>query len=196
MGEGAEAGEWVPVLEGKDIGLWRTQAPRVEVRVGDGVHVAARNRYDCVSYVLRQTAAYPICARKVGAVYFRNSLLGLALPEDARCDVRYVVAFLNSRLGRYLYVVLVQEASQRVFPQVKLAALARLPVRMPEGLAENALHERIVALAEHRLSTRLEPEQAAEVEAEIDAAIEDLHGVDDELREAMLARLASVPRVP
>jgi hypothetical protein len=196
IGEGVDAGEWVPVLEGKDIGLWRTQAPRVEVRVGEGVHVAPRSRYDRVSYVLRQTAAYPVCARKMGASYFRNSLLGLAPPEDARCDARYVVAFLNSRLGRYLYVVLVQEASQRVFPQVKLAALARLPVRMPEGPAELALHERIVALAERRLSSRLEPEEAAELEAEIDAAIEDLHGVDDALREAMIARLASVPRVP
>ncbi len=196
MGEGADGGEWVPVLEGKDIGLWRTQPPRVEVRVGEGVHVAPRSRYDRVSYVLRQTAAYPICARKVGAEYFRNSLLGLAPPDDARCDVRYVVAFLNARLARYLYVVLVQEASQRVFPQVKLAALARLPIRMPEGPAEQALHDRIVALAERRLAGRVEPEVAAELEAEIDEAIEDLHGVDDELREAMVGRLASVPRVP
>lgn len=196
MGEGQAGGEWVPVLEGKDIGLWRTQAPRVEVRVGEGVHVAPRSRYDRVSFVIRQTAAYPVCARKVGAEYFRNSLLGLAAPEDARCDARYVVAFLNSRLGRYLYVVLVQEAAQRVFPQVKLAALARLPVRMPEGPAEQALHDRIVTLAERRLSPRLESAHALEIEAEIDTAIEDLHGVDDELRAAMVERLASVPRVP
>lgn len=196
IGEGADGGEWVPVLEGKDIGLWRTQAPRVEVRVGEGVHVAPRSRYDRVAYVLRQTAAYPICARKVGAEFFRNSLLGLAPPDDARCDVRYVVAFLNSRLARYLYVVLVQEASQRVFPQVKLAALARLPIRMPEGPAEHALHDRVVALAERRLAPRLEADVAADLEAELDAAIEDLHGVDDVLREAMVERLASVPRVP
>lgn len=196
IGEGESGAEWVSVLEGKDIGLWRTGVPRVEVRVGEGVHVSPRSRYDRVSYVLRQTAAYPICARKVGADYFRNSLLGVAVPEDPPCDVRYVVAFLNSRLARYLYVVLVQEASQRVFPQVKLAALARLPVRIPEGPTERALHDRIVMLAERRLASPIAPDVAARIEMEIDTAIEELHEVDDVLRDAMVTRLASVPRAP
>jgi hypothetical protein len=196
IGEGSadDASAWTPVLEGKDIGLWRTQPPRVEVRLGEGVHVAARSRYERVTYVLRQTAAYPICAKKVGAALFRNSLLGIAPPDDAPCDVRYVVAFLNSRLGRYLYVVLVQEASQRVFPQVKLAALARLPIRLPEGPAERALHDRIVGLAEERMAAR--PDEADAIDAAIDRAIEDLHGVDDVLRDAMFERLASVPKAP
>jgi hypothetical protein len=196
IGEGSadDAAAWTPVLEGKDIGLWRTQAPRVEVRLGDGVHAAARSRYERVTYVLRQTAAYPICAKKVGAALFRNSLLGIAPPDDAPCDVRYVVAFLNSRLGRYLYVVLVQEASQRVFPQVKLAALARLPIRLPEGPAERALHDRIVRLADERMAARAGEAEA--IEAAIDRAIEDLHGVDEALRGAMLERLATVPKVP
>ncbi len=196
IGEGGaeDPGAWTPVLEGKDIGLWRAQPPRVEVRLGEGVHAAARSRYERATYVLRQTAAYPICAKKVGASLFRNSLLGIAAPDDAPCDVRYVVAFLNARLGRYLYVTLVQEASQRVFPQVKIAALARLPIRMPEGPAERALHDRIVGLVEERMAARAD--EATAIEAELDRAVEDLHGVDDDLREAMIARLASVPKAP
>jgi hypothetical protein len=193
-GAGSDAAGWTPVLEGKDIGIWRTGPPRVEVRLGEGVHAAPRSRYERTTYVLRQTASYPICARKVGAALFRNSLLGLAAPEDATCDVRYVAAFLNSRLGRYLYVVLVQEAAQRVFPQVKIGALARLPIRMPEGPVERALHDRVVGLVEERLGAG--PDAAAGVEAAIDRAIEDLHGVDDALREAMIERIATLPKAP
>jgi hypothetical protein len=196
IGEGSpeDRGAWTPVLEGKDIGLWRARSPRVEVRLGEGVHAAARSRYERATYVLRQTAAYPICARKAGASLFRNSLLGVAAPDDATCDVRYVVAFLNSRLGRYLYVVLVQEASQRVFPQVKIGALARLPIRMPEGAVERALHDRIVGLVEERIAAG--EADAPAIDAAIDRAIEDVHGVDDVLREAMIERLASVPKAP
>lgn len=187
---------WVPVLEGKDIGLWRTEPPRVAVRLGAGVHVAPTERYERVSYVVRQTAAYPICARKLGALHFRNSLLGVTTPASAPCDVRYVVAFLNSRLGRYLYATLVQESAQRVFPQVKLGALARLPIRMPVGDDERARHDRIVELAEARFALAHDDATAQELEASIDAAIDAMHEVDDVLREAIALRLATMPLPP
>ena len=187
---------WAAALEGKDIGLWTTRAPRVEVRLGAGVFVARVERFDRCTYVLRQTAAYPICSIKPAGLRFRNSLLGLAAPEGARCDLRYVVAFLNSRLGRYLYVALVQESAQRVFPQVKLGALARLPIRFPEGPAERALHDRIVLLVDRRFDAPAGSVEGRQLEAELDAALEDLHGVDAELRQAMVERLESLPAPP
>lgn len=191
-----DSGNWVPVLEGKDIGLWRTSPPRVEVRLGEGVYSGAEKRYDSFAYVIRQTAAYPICAKKSGARYFRNSLLGVTTPDGASCDVRFVVAFLNARLGRYLYAVLVQESAQRVFPQVKLGALAKLPIRFPEGVEERALHDRIVVLADARFGSVSGSNEALAIEADIDVLMEQLHEIDDELREEMASRLRVLPPPP
>ena len=188
--------EWVPALEGKDIGAWRTNAPRIEVCLGGGAIVRPKSRYEVVSYVIRQTAAYPICAQRVGVVYFRNSLLALTAPEGAPCDVRYVAAVLNSRLGRYLYAVLVQESAQRVFPQVKVGALARIPIRFPEGEDEWALHQQIVGLVDARLLKKAGSKAARSLDAALDAAVETLHGVDEALRPIIVERLRGLPPPP
>ena len=77
-------------------------------------------------------------------------------------DVRFVVALLNSKLLRFAYVTTVREAQQRVFPQVKLGPLGRLPIRNVDlsDATEKATHDRIVDLVEALLT--LQREQRAE----------------------------------
>jgi hypothetical protein len=101
-------------------------------------------------------------------------------------DVRYLVALLNSKLIRFAYVETIREASQRTFPQVKLGALASLPLReITSGdKAGRAIHDRLVDLVEAllQLQRTLRAEsnptrrdsltnQAAALDAEIDQCV-------------------------
>lgn len=91
----------------------------------------------------------PIVGPHEHTQYFRNSLHGLRAPDNG-IDVRYLVALLNSKLIRSAYVETIRETSQRTFPQVKLGALASLPLRevATDDKAGRAIHDRLVDLVE------------------------------------------------
>ena len=119
-------------------------------------------KYERAKFVIRQTAPYPIVGPREHALHFRNSLHALYEPSVGP-DVRFVVALLNSKLLRFAYVTTVREAQQRVFPQVKLGPLGRLPIRNVDlsDATEKARHDRIVNLVEALLA--LQREQRAEL---------------------------------
>lgn len=132
----AEAqGQFVPVLEGKQIGRYRCSPPEMAVRLDTGhdLYKSKEEKYQNAQYILRQTAPYPIVAPHDHTTYFRNSLHGLSAPEQGsgvkNVDIRYLVGLLNSKLLRFAYVEMIRESQQRTFPQVKLGALALLPLR-------------------------------------------------------------------
>ena len=208
----AAKGKYVPTLEGKQIGRYWCAPPEVAVLLdtGNSVFVSAEDRYARARFVIRQTAAYPIVAPHEHTTYFRNSLHALFAPEGG-IDVRYLVGLLNSKLLRFAYVQSVREASQRTFPQVKLGALAQLPIRavdlsLPE---EREKHDRIVELVEALLSKKRElrgeknPNEverlrrtASALDDQVDRAVYGLYGLsDDEVQEveAFVATLVPPP---
>jgi len=152
-------GKFIPTLEGKQVGRYWCNPPEVAVRL-DTKHelfMSKDEKYERSKFVIRQTAAYPIVAPRDHATYFRNSLHGLSEPDNG-LDIRYIVGLLNSKVLRFAYVELVREASQRTFPQVKLGALARLPLRSVDMsiAAEKARHQLIVQLVEQMLALQRE----------------------------------------
>lgn len=171
----------VPILEGKEIGRYRCAAPdRAFQRAyspepGEYFSTRPEARYADASFVIRQTASYPIVGPRRHATYFRNSLLALYPPTDGR-SVEYLVGLLNSRLFRYLYNTIAREAGQRAFPQVKIGTLRRLPIRRldladPRDLTR---HDAIVALARQLLVLHDGQDKATDTAecASRDAAIE------------------------
>ena len=127
----AEAkGKFVITLEGKQIGRYWCAPPEVAVRLDTDARVflGRDHKYQNAKFLIRQTAAYPIAGPREHATHFRNSLHALYAP-DGDLDVRYLVGLLNSKLLRFAYVTTIREASQRVFPQVKLGPLGTLPIR-------------------------------------------------------------------
>jgi hypothetical protein len=165
-------GDVLPVLEGKLVGRYGCRLPEVAVRLDSQLplFISRVERYRAVSFVIRQTAAYPIVGPREHTVYFRNSLLALFPPSDG-IDVHYLVALLNSKLLRFVYTETVREAQQRAFPQVKVKALQSLPFRridlaVPE---ERVRHDGIVALAKHALVAQraaLEPGASAVIDVQ------------------------------
>ena len=144
-------GRFLPTLEGKQVGRYWCAPPEVAVRLDtkESLFKSKDEKYTQAVFLIRQTAAYPIVGPHEHTQYFRNSLHGLRAPDNG-IDVRYLVALMNSKLIRFAYVETIREASQRTFPQVKLGALALLPLReIASGdKAGRAIHDRLVDLVE------------------------------------------------
>lgn len=178
----------VPVLEGKDVTRYACRLPEKVLRLAplpDTAFFRARDeRYARATFVIRQTAGYPIVGPRRHATLFRNSLLALYPPEDGTSPL-FAVGVLNTDLMRAMYEALVHEAGQRVFPQVKLRALRALPFAAPrlDDPQQRASHDRIVSLVEQRLS---EPDGAAtDLERSIETSVCELYGLTaDEVRRA------------
>ncbi|HMY20627.1 MAG TPA: TaqI-like C-terminal specificity domain-containing protein, partial [Polyangium sp.] len=145
-------GKFLPALEGKQIGRYRCSPPEIAVRLDSGYDLfkSKDEKYTNALYIIRQTAAYPIVAPHEHANYFRNSLHGLYTPDNG-VDIRYLVGLLNSKLIRFAYVEMIREAQQKAFPQVKLGALAMLPMRSIDSPATKTQHDRIVEMVEKML---------------------------------------------
>ncbi len=187
---GAPAGA-VPILTGRQIGSYRCAPPQHALHLayakqpGDYFAIRPADRYDAATFLIRQTADRPIVGPRRGAVYFRNSLLALSPPHDGRAS-EYLVGLLNSALLRYVYRIQVQESAQRTFPQVKIAALRRLPIRrlILTDPGDRAQHDAIVAvvrrlLALHEGAVPTAQDTARPVVARLDRLIYRLYDLDE-----------------
>ena len=148
----------VPLLIGENIGRYSCSRTAKYLLLGykakgdEYFSIRPKKRYTDAKYVIRQTAAYPIVGPRLNADYFRNSLLALYSPEG-QTSVEYLVGLLNSSLIRYLYTVSVRESQQKVFPQVKIGSLRKLPIKFVDFKVdeEKATHDRIVELVKKML---------------------------------------------
>jgi len=197
-------GQFLPALEGKQIGRYRCSPPAIAVRLDTGhdLFKSKDEKYQKALYVIRQTAPYPIVAPHEHTMYFRNSLHGLYAPDNG-IDIRYLVGLLNSKLLRFAYVETIREAQQRTFPQVKLGALATLPLRAIDmnAPAEKKQHDRLVDMVQQmldlqkKLPTQRSPKriesmrkQIEKLDSEIDKVVYDLYELTD-------AEIAAVDKV-
>jgi N-6 DNA Methylase/TaqI-like C-terminal specificity domain len=151
-------GKVLPALEGKRVQRYVCEPPEIGVRLDSRkpLHgTTNEGRFKAAVFLIRQTAAFPIVGPHEHATHFRNSLLGLFAPTDG-LHVNYLVALLNSRLMRFLYMESTREAQQRTFPQVKLAALRALPMRKIDlaSTADKERHDELVRLVDDALQTQ------------------------------------------
>ena len=114
------------------------------------------HKYQNAKFLIRQTAAYPIAGPREHATHSTRSHALYA--PDGDLDVRYLVGLLNSKLLRFAYVTTIREASQRVFPQVKLGPLGTLPIRALDlqSPAERKKHDHVVELVDSILTAQRE----------------------------------------
>ena len=192
----------VPVLEGKQISRYFCDVPKKVVDLyyvpskGEYFNIRPIEIYQRSSFVIRQTAPYPICGPKKHADYFRNSLLALFPPTDGR-DVRYIVALLNSQLLRFAYETTVRESDQKAFPQVKVRSLRSLPLRGIDFTkkAEKEHHDNIVKLVETLMNLHEKIDKATiphqvnvlqrrieSIDQDINSLVEKLYGLTQEER--------------
>jgi hypothetical protein len=171
--------ETVPVLEGRRIHHFRCDtpdrwlAPTYMCREGEYFRIAAEAVYRNTDIILRQTADRPIAARHIHRCHFRNSVLALRVEEPF--SVEYVLAVLNSDAAHWIYSALSIEAKQRVFPQVKIHALRKLPIPDPSAGANRARAAEIIEIV-RRIESQPVPEKA--LLDELNRLVWDLYGLD------------------
>lgn len=106
-----------------------------------------------------------------------------------------MVGLLNSRLIRFLYEQTTAESRQQAFPQVKVSALRRLPIRAINlaDTADLARHDRMLGLVQamldlhKRLAGTTTPRDRELLQRQIDATdrqidqlVYELYGLTDE----------------
>jgi hypothetical protein len=125
----------VPIIEGRQIHPFHCAPPGRWLNTGyqpsgdEYFRISDPRVYRDVDILIRQTASRPVAARHLYRCHFRNSALGLKVPEGF--SVEYLIGILNSEVAGILYQAYSPEALQRSFPQIKVNALKHLPIPDP-----------------------------------------------------------------
>ena len=129
--------------------------------------------------IWRQTAPYPIATIDTNYIWFRNTIQCAWVREEysSKISMLAFLAIINSSYIRFLYNRLVQE-SGRVFPQVKLTHLKKLPIVLPD----EQLGKDLAVLADKILNTKRDNPSAdtSLCESEIDNLVYRLYDLSEE----------------
>lgn len=129
--------------------------------------------------IWRQTAPYPIATIDTNYIWFRNTIQCAWVREEYSNKISMLtfLAIINSSYIRFLYNRLVQE-SGRVFPQVKLTHLKKLPIVLPD----EQLGKDLAVLADKIVNTKRDNPSAdtSPWESEIDHLVYQLYDLSEE----------------
>lgn len=119
------------------------------IRRNETVHLDTKTFSQKPKILIRQTADRPIAALDTEGVWFGRSIIAVMGGESPRYALQYLVGILNSRLICHTYRKMVKEKG-RVFAQVKLSKLKRIPIRTIDfdNKSDVERHNRIVALVD------------------------------------------------
>jgi hypothetical protein len=128
--------------------------------------------------IWRQTASYPIATLDTKGIWFGRSIQAGTVKSEVRLDIRYILAIMNSKYLRWLYAQNVKEEG-RVFPQIKLAKLVKLPIPILDlsKKSDKTKHDQLVSLVDKMLE--LKQKEAAEQNQQLKTMIaRQIEGVD------------------
>ena len=132
-----------------------------------------------VKIIWRQTAPCVVATLDTNYIWFRNTIQCAWVRDDYsdKISMQAALAIFNSRYIRYQYNKLVQE-SGRVFPQVKLTHLKKLPIVIPS----KEMDEEMKSITEKILSLRMDNStyDTSDLESEIDDLVYKLYGLTEE----------------
>ena len=132
--------------------------------------------------IWRQTAPYPIATIDTNYIWFRNTIQCAWIREEYSNKISMLafLAIINSSYIRFLYNRLVQE-SGRVFPQVKLTHLKKLPIVLPDEQQGKELGELV-----NKIMNKKQNDPTADtgyLESKIDRLVYQLYGLtEDEIK--------------
>lgn len=131
--------------------------------------------------IWRQTASCLRATIDTERRWFRNTIQCAYVKEayKARLDIHYVLGVINSRYIQHAYNALVKEAG-RVFPQVKLTHVKKLPLVIPE----KSKQKEIADVVKQILAAKQRDAEAdtSALEREIDELVYALYGLTPEAK--------------
>lgn len=152
-----EGSGYPPIREGRDVRAHAIEPARLalctdlEPTPTRRFRMKAREYYDSVPIVVRQTADRPVASLHLEPTYFRNSLLACTPPESL--DPAFCAAVLNGPVAAAWHRIRFADARQRAFPQVKVAHLRSQPFPILDREESPELHDRLSDLARRQART-------------------------------------------
>lgn len=137
----------------------------------------SKNTFDVSPKILwRQTASFLRAAIDTERRWFRNTIQCAYIKEAYRqkLDVHYVLGVINSRFIAHAYNALVKEAG-RVFPQVKLTHVKKLPMTIASAGKQKEISELVRKIL--ALKLRNPEADVSALEREVDQLVYALYGL-------------------
>lgn len=166
-----------PYLKGRNINRYCYEWNSQFIEYGDWLWCPRTPKYfEQPRIYIRQTASSIIGTYLEGTMYAIDSIHSF-LSTDSNYPTKYILAILNSKVIDYVYHLLISETG-KVFPQVKLTIVRKLPI--PE--APESSKSKLIQLVERILSAKKAnplADTTAE-EREIDRLVYDLYGLTED----------------
>jgi len=175
--EGKESKNSKPYTKGREIFKYSLMWTGAYIEYGDWLWCPRDKKYfENPKIFLRQTSADIIATYVEAPFYCIDSVHSLIKKVDGP-DLKYVLAILNSKLGNYLYNLLITEVG-KVFAQVKLTFLRKIPIKN----ANEKDQKLFIALVDQILSAKAANPQAdtSDLEKQIDEMVYKLYELTEE----------------
>lgn len=175
----------IPILIGKDINsFYYNKKPSKKLRnnyldllkSNEGTYYNKKIMVEPCKLIWRQTAPYFIGTVLNDKIFFGNTIQAGIIKEIFKQSVNYefLCGLLNSKYLRYLYEQNVKEEG-RVFPQVKLEKMKKLPIIIEQTDTLTKLVLEIIALKENDVNVN-----TSRLEKQIDEMVYELYGLTEE----------------
>lgn len=170
-----------PLVKGKDVFKYYLDRTGAYIQYGDWLWCPRNPKFfENKKIFLRQTSDRLIATYVEEPMYCIDSVHSLINKEGTNYDLKYVLAILNSNLGNYLYQ-LINFEKDKVFAQVKLTFLRKIPIKKASTEAQQRLVsyvDKIIALKGAK--EEKENSRVLEYEKQIDQLVYKLYDLTPE----------------
>ncbi|MFH0960226.1 MAG: TaqI-like C-terminal specificity domain-containing protein, partial [Pseudomonadota bacterium] len=168
-----------PVTRGREITKYHLDWSKRFINYGDWLCRQREPRFfESPKVFLRQTADTLIGTYVEQPMYCIDSVHSLiSKPAKDDYDLKFILGILNSRLGAYIYELLICETG-KVFAQVKLNFLRRFPIKITESSSQHKIKrlvDQILASKQYNPAT-----DTVVLEREIDRLVYKLYDLTDD----------------
>jgi hypothetical protein len=160
-----------PCLKGRNIHRYEFHWNNFYIEYGNWLWCSRDTVFfESPKIVLRQTASEIIATYLEPPFYFIDSVHSI-IQENTDFDLKYILGIINSKLCNYMYKLIINE-SGRVFPQVRLSNLRKIPIKV----ASKEKQSEVISLVDKALVS----DDPDKILNEIDSIVFNLYGIENE----------------
>lgn len=124
--------EWKPTLRGRDIEAYKTDYPALYVYYSK-THLACPRTVDLFDVdeklVMRRTSDFPVVSYDDKRTFNLHTLYSCR--KKGEISIKFLLALLNSRLIRFVYLQRMGTEAGRIFAEIKILYIRKLPIKIP-----------------------------------------------------------------
>lgn len=169
------------VLRGRDIFRYSFNWNSQYIQYGDWLWRKRNNKYfEQEKLFIRQTADTLIGVYIREPMYCIDSVHSI-IKKTSDFDLKYLLAILNSKLGNYIYKLLISETG-KVFAQVKLTYVREIPIKIISKAEQYKFVELVENIITMKMKSNLncDEDKISSYEKRIDELVYDIYNISEE----------------